>query len=160
MRTKSGITAEIAAQLIHLDDAVEEVFRLMMGLSCTPFPGPTVRSNEVSAIIGLAGTLTGVFIIDVTREGAMCIAGALMNMSVTIVDEMVKDSVGELCNMLAGGWKGRFPSLAAKCVLSVPMIATGKDYTLHAQNLLTRLGRSYRFQEHSMIVSIWCEATE
>lgn len=160
MRTTAGITAEITSQPVHLDNAVEEVFRMMMGISCDPFPGPSMRSNEVSAIIGLAGALSGAFVVDVTREGAKCIAGAMLGMPMTEVDEMVKDSVGELCNMLAGGWKGRFPRLAADCMLSVPMIATGKDYTLHAQNLLTRIARSYRFETHTMIVSIWCEASK
>lgn len=160
MQKTVNLTAEIAAHLNHLDNAVEEVFRLMMGLSCSHATASSLRSNEVTAVIGLAGALTGVFVIDVTRVGAMCITGALMSMPVTEIDEMVKDSIGELCNMLAGSWKGRFPRLAADCLLSVPMVATGKDYTLHAQNLLTRIARSYRFEGYTMIISIWCEVPE
>jgi chemotaxis protein CheX len=144
----------------HLDSAVEEVFRMMMGLSCCNFPGISSRSNEVTALVGLAGVVSGVFVVDVTKAGALCITSALMSMPVQEVDEMVKDAVGELCNMLAGGWKGRFPLLAADCLLSVPMIATSRDYTLHTQKLLTRIARSYRFESHTMIVSIWCDTRE
>ena len=36
------------------------------------------------------------------------------------MDDTVKDGIGEICNMLAGAWKGKVPELAANCGLSVP----------------------------------------
>ena len=41
--------------------------------------------------------------------------------------------IGEICNMLAGTWKGKVPELAANCGLSVPAVITGRDYNLHVQ---------------------------
>jgi hypothetical protein len=29
------------------------------------------------------------------------------------VDDTVKDAIGEICNMLAGAWKGKVPGLSA-----------------------------------------------
>jgi hypothetical protein len=51
----------------------------------------------------------------------------------TEVDDTVKDGIGEICNMLAGAWKGKVPDLAANCGLSVPAVITGRDYNLHVQ---------------------------
>ena len=45
------------------------------------------------------------------------------------IDDTVKDGIGEICNMLAGAWKGKVPELAANCGLSVPAVITGRDYT-------------------------------
>jgi chemotaxis protein CheX len=33
------------------------------------------------------------------------------------IDDTVKDAIGEICNMVAGVWKGRAPELAARCDL-------------------------------------------
>lgn len=154
----ADVAAEVATQLTHLDNTVEEVFSMMMGISCSAADVPSVENNEVTAIVGLAGVLSGAYVVNVTDAAALRIAGALMGMPVTEIDDMVKDSVGELCNMLAGGWKGRFPQLASQCMLSVPMIATGKDCMLHVKKPSVCVERSYLFESHAMTVSILCEA--
>jgi chemotaxis protein CheX len=154
----TGIAAEVAAQVEHLDQTVEEVFSMMMGIACTPSDNPVVPSNEVTAVVGLAGALSGALVINVTDAAALRIAGALMGVPAAEVDDMVKDSIGEVCNMLAGGWKGRFPQLASECMLSVPTIVTGKDYRLHIQKPCLRIERNYTFESYLLSVSILCEA--
>ena len=49
-------------------------------------------------------------------------------MEFNAIDDTVKDGIGEICNMLAGAWKGKVPELAANCGLSVPAVITGRDY--------------------------------
>lgn len=154
----TGVAAEVAARLDHLDKTVEEVFGMMMGISCAPVPNPPAPTNEVTAVIGLAGSLSGAYIINVSNEGALRVAAALMGTPSAEVDDMVKDSIGEVCNMLSGAWKGRFPELASACMLSVPTIVTGKDFKLHMQKPLVRIERIYGFEGHSMTVNIMCEA--
>ena len=46
----------------------------------------------------------------------------------------VCDAIGELCNMLAGGWKDRLPALSADCHLSMPVRIC--DLHLHQANNL------------------------
>jgi len=43
------------------------------------------------------------------------IAGLMAGMEFDEIDDVVKDAIGELCNMLAGAWKGKVPDLAANC---------------------------------------------
>jgi chemotaxis protein CheX len=69
----------------------------------------------------------------------------------------VKDAMGEVCNMLAGAWKGRIPELAANCGLSVPAVITGSDYKLRVQALEFQLKHSYRFEDTLMTVTIVCD---
>ena len=35
---------------------------------------------------------------------------------------MIDDAVGELCNMIAGGWKSRLGAPASVCHISVPAV--------------------------------------
>lgn len=158
MPETTGIAAEAAAQVNLLDQTLEEVFSMMMGISCTPTEEPASASNEVTAVVGLAGALSGAYVINVTDSAALRIAGALMGMPATEVDDMVKDSIGEVCNMLAGGWKGRFPKLASECMLSVPTIVTGRDYRLHIQKPSVKIERTYKFESHLLSINILCEA--
>ncbi len=158
MPETTGMAAGVAAQVELLDQTIEEVFSMMMGIACIPTESPAPPSNEVTAVVGLAGALSGAYVINVTDAAALRIAGALMGVPSTEVDDMVKDSIGEVCNMLAGGWKGRFPQLASECMLSVPTIVTGRDYRIHIQKPCVRIERCYQFESHLLSISILCEA--
>ena len=69
------------------------------------------------------------------------------------VDDTVKDGIGEICNMLAGAWKGKVPELAANCGLSVPAVITGRDYRLHVQAPEFQLHHAYRFDRLALLTS-------
>lgn len=40
------------------------------------------------------------------------------------------DALGELCNMVAGNFKGKVNTLADHCMLSVPTVISGEDYSM------------------------------
>jgi chemotaxis protein CheX len=88
------------------------------------------------------------------------IAEQMTGMEFTEVDDTVKDAVGEICNMLAGAWKGRFPNLAANCGLSVPAVITGRDYNLHVQAPEFQIHHIYRFEDVFFEVTIVCDGIQ
>jgi chemotaxis protein CheX len=90
----------------------------------------------------------------------MKIAAAMTGMEFTEVDDTVKDGIGEICNMLAGAWKGKVPDLAANCGLSVPAVITGRDYNLHVQAPEFRLIHNYRFGNATFEVTIICDGIQ
>jgi len=69
----------------------------------------------------------------------------------------VKDAIGEICNMLAGAWKGKVPGLSANCGLSVPAVISGRDYSLHVQSPEFQLEHIYRYHGGSFAVTIVCD---
>jgi chemotaxis protein CheX len=73
------------------------------------------------------------------------------------IDGMVRDAVGEVCNMLAGAWKGRDPSLCAGCLLSTPMVVAGSRYELFNERAPVRIERSYRLEDMTFTVTLFCE---
>jgi chemotaxis protein CheX len=118
----------------NLDASVEEVFHLMLGVVCRRHPAPAVSEPEsVTAVVGFGGLLSGACVFRTGGSAAMEIAARMTGMEFTGIDDTVKDGIGEICNMLAGAWKGKVPGLSANCGLSVPAVITGSDYNLHVQ---------------------------
>jgi chemotaxis protein CheX len=42
------------------------------------------------------------------------------------------DAIGEICNMIAGNFKNKLTGLSDRCLLSVPTVITGGDYSFHS----------------------------
>jgi chemotaxis protein CheX len=153
--------AQIGAYAAHLDAAVDEVFSMMMGEPCTPVDEYPVEEREtISAVIGLAGAMSGNCVLRVGEQVAMTMASTLSGFAVETIDDTVKDALGEISNMVAGAWKGRQPLLASGCMLSTPTVVSGTNYQLHTQKPEFRIERYYRFSDCSFGVTLVCEATE
>ena len=151
-------SVEQVADPRNLDASVEEVFRLMLGVDCRRDRGqPVPETESVTAVVGFGGPLSGACVFACGRGAAMKIAAQLTGMEFDRIDDTVKDAMGEICNMLAGAWKGKVPELAAKCALSVPAVITGCDYALHVQAPEFELHHVYRFDEACFAVTIVCD---
>ena len=145
----------------NLDASVEEVFQTMLGVSSRRDPGPAVMEPEsVTAVVGFGGLLSGACVFKSGSAAAMMIAAHMTGMEFHEVDDTVKDGIGEICNMLAGAWKGKVPALAANCGLSVPAVITGRDYNLRVQAPEFRLNHTYRFEGESFEVTIVCDGIQ
>jgi chemotaxis protein CheX len=142
----------------HLDAAVDEVFRTMMGMQCQPAgesqePG----GGTISAVIGLAGALSGSLVLRSGEASARRMAGCMTGTEPETVDAMVRDAFGETANMLAGAWKGFDPVLSSGCLLSTPTVVAGGNYELFSQRAPMRLERSYCFENRRFTVSLFCD---
>ena len=145
----------------NLDASVEEVFQLMLGVNCRRDSVPSEQELEsVTAVVGFGGLLSGACVFTSGRTAALKIAGHMTGMEFQEIDDTVKDGIGEICNMLAGAWKGKVPELAANCGLSVPAVITGRDYRLHVQAPEFQLHHLYRFDESSFAVTIVCDGLQ
>lgn len=142
----------------NLDASVEEVFRMMLGIECQRHAGPVpMEAESVTAVVGFGGVLSGACVFRSGAMAAMGIAAQMTGMEFTGIDDTVKDGIGEICNMLAGSWKGKVPELAANCGLSVPAVITGRDYNLHVQAPEFQLHHVYRFGDACFEVTIICD---
>jgi chemotaxis protein CheX len=145
----------------NLDASVEEVFHMMLGVECERTPGPLVMEPEsVTAVVGFGGLLSGACLFRSGGPAAMKIAAAMTGMEFEEIDDTVKDGIGEICNMLAGAWKGKVPELSANCGLSVPAVITGRDYKLHVQAPEFQLHHVYQFGDSYFEVTIICDGLQ
>ncbi len=145
----------------NLDASVEEVFQLMLGVECRREHGAgNQEQDSVTAVVGFGGLLSGACVFSSGRAAALEIAGFMTGMKFEEIDDTVKDGIGEICNMLAGAWKGKVPELAANCGLSMPAVITGRDYKLHVQAPEFQLHHLYRFQKSTFAVTIVCDGLQ
>jgi chemotaxis protein CheX len=146
----------------NLDASVEEVFQLMLGVNCQRFEGPVeiVEPESVTAVVGFGGLLSGACVFRSGASAAIKIAAHMTGMEFDEVDDTVKDGIGEICNMLAGAWKGKVPDLSANTGLSVPAVITGRDYNLHVQAPEFKLHHTFHFDDASFEVTIICDGLQ
>jgi chemotaxis protein CheX len=146
----------------NLDASVEEVFRLMLGVNCQRYMGQVEISEpeSVTAVVGFGGLLSGACVFRSGASTAIKIAAHMTGMEFAEVDDTVKDGVGEICNMLAGAWKGKVPDLAANCGLSIPAVITGRDYKIHVQAPEFKLHHTFNFDDASFEVTIICDGMQ
>ena len=108
---------------------VDMVFTTMLGLKVELYPMPWVRPPDmVTSAVYFAGAWQGAVLLECTRAQARTFAQLLMSIGPpATIDEDVRDTLGELANMLAGNLKSVLPS---GVVLSMPSVIEGSDYSL------------------------------
>jgi chemotaxis protein CheX len=151
-----------AGNLDRADNAVTEVFRMMFGFDIKAIessPDPLVfGSDERTAVVGFSGAVRGSCQIRTTSLAATSIASAMLGGApIGEDDDSVNDALGELCNMLAGGWKNSTPGLSAECVLSPPTVISGRNYKVHMSKPSLKVSRRYQFDVHSLDLIICLE---
>jgi chemotaxis protein CheX len=114
----------------------------------------------VTAVVGFGGLLSGACVFRSGAKAALKIAERMTGIQFDAVDDTVKDAIGEVCNMLAGAWKGKVPELAAHCGLSVPAVITGRDYNLRVQAPEFQIHHLYRFGSEHLEVTIVCDGLQ
>jgi chemotaxis protein CheX len=147
------------------DSTVKEIFDMMFGLDICVVDSPLDLDNdgntgpdEKTAIVGFSGSLRGSCQLRINRLAAHSIASAMLGgMPIADGDESLNDALGELCNMLAGGWKNGIADLAAACALSPPTIVSGLDYKIHMAKPSSKLCRTYQFGPHTLHLTLYRE---
>lgn len=155
-----SVSVSLVSDTAYLDQAVEEVFGLMLGVKVSPVdaaPGTDAKSETLTAVIGLAGALSGACTLQTQAATAMQMTGRLLGMEMETLDDGVLDGLGEVSNMLAGGWKSKIPALSAECLLSVPTVVRGTQYVVHRQPSAFCMERHYRMDNHVFTVRVYGE---
>ena len=131
-----GRTMEMHAQLDPdwkgiLECSAIEVFAMMANTELRVMAEqPEQPQGEQTAMVGLAGALCGMITIRCKPETAIKLATQMLGEDAKSNRSMVGDALGELCNMVAGNFKSKIPSLADHCMMSVPTVIWGEDYVM------------------------------
>src|SRR5713226_6661660 len=109
--------------MTRLDSAVSEVFEMMLARSCDPMEGEVdTVEGRIVARIQFTGTVDGECLLYASPATASVTAEALLGTPSEPHDPMADDAIGELCNMIAGGWKSKLTSPEAECLISSPKV--------------------------------------
>jgi chemotaxis protein CheX len=111
-----------------LELATREVFDLMVGAKLDLRTKDDPDDLDITAMIGLAGSLCGVISIRCSAEAGRMIAAKMLGVPVAEADRSMRDAVAEIVNMVAGNFKSKLSG--KNCMLSIPTVITGADYQL------------------------------
>ncbi len=112
----------------------EEIFSSMIFMELfanDPFEhSERVLGCHISAMIGLTGDFSAMLTIHYPETVGLAITGAMLDMEIEEIDADVKDALGEIANMIAGGLKEKFAAEGINLELSIPTAISGKSYTI------------------------------
>jgi chemotaxis protein CheX len=113
----------------YLIDATQEVFASMIFIDITPEWPPAEVMPEIEpnlcSLIGFCGDLKGFLAIHCPSAVARGVTAGMLAMEVTELNEDVKDAIGEVANIVAGGLKAALASDNKKIELAIPTTAIG-----------------------------------
>ena len=128
-KTQGPTESSTAIQPSEVAQIVESVFGTMLNLEAgvgeTPwYPGV----NRLTAAVHMAGDWSGAILLECDRRQACQFAGRFLSMDPPdSVDDVVRDVLGELVNMIGGNMKC---VLTRGIRLSMPSVVDGSDYCL------------------------------
>jgi chemotaxis protein CheX len=138
-----------------LELSVEEVFEIMLGCSVEPAkPEEQPQSGEFTAMVGLAGTLCGILTVCCGSEAAKKIATRMLGPEIASSEGQVWDALGEICNMVAGNFKNKLAGMDGRCMLSVPTVVSGGEYSFHSLADGDAMSSVFLFEGQPVIVRL------
>jgi len=138
-----------------LDFSVREVFDIMLSTTLQVHASAANdKEGEFTALVGLAGSLCGVLSIRCSNQAACTMASKMLGMSAEEVDSESLDALGEIANMIAGNFKGKLSGVGNHCMLSVPTIIVGSDYSTRSMAVGNTIEAVFDFEEEPVWVTL------
>jgi len=111
--------------------ATQEVFTSMLGSEVQRLPEPETEQSAsfdgVISLIGLVGAVIGNGSLVCSAEVACGLSSRLLMAEFSKIDEEVLDSVGEITNMIVGGFKTLLETHVGRVQMSIPSVIYGKN---------------------------------
>jgi len=134
--------------------ATQEVFDLMLACRLEVLAeAPAAEGLEITSMVGLAGQLCGILSLRCSSQAAVRMASLMLGTEADAAGTEMWDAVGEICNMVAGNFKNKIAGLGDGCMLSVPTVITGSEYSLHSM-VNDEIHTALLFQGEPIILTI------
>jgi len=137
-----------------LELASREVFEIMLGCKLEIQSDPGTAGFEFTAMVGLAGQLCGLLTVRCSAQSAVVMASKMLGMELKADDEQMWDAIGEIANMIAGNFKNKLTGMGDRCMLSVPTVITGSDYSCRSMSDGSLLEVDFRFDGQPIAVAV------
>jgi chemotaxis protein CheX len=167
-------TEEIAEELIrdHLARALSDVFKTMFNreilLSTAENPAESnsleqrhIRKFSIPQVVGTVGFVgdaNGSVYLHLDQPFANLCTGQILGLEEsemhTIDDESVNDAIGELTNMVVGGFKNGFSESGYFCKLTIPSILRGRDFHIESPGASRRHAYRFTCANHNLMADI------
>ena len=145
--------------LDHLvSSAVASVFGTMLNLPVEEEAESVAATDgepQMAGSVGFIGVVTGVVFVYSTVSFARKVArGMLGPEHTTNGEEMVNDAFGEITNMIVGHIKSRLADRGMTCVLTIPSILRGSNFTIEPTSSTRRRISTFRCAGNQVVVEV------
>lgn len=140
--------------LPFLEFATREVFQMMLASELTKPETVSTARFDVTAMVGLAGKLSGMLGIRCQQKAAALMASRMLGLELDKVGPEISDALGEVCNMVAGNFKNKIAGLGDGCMLSPPSVITGEDYMVHTRPPAPTLEVNLLFESMPLLITL------
>ncbi|MDA3903476.1 MAG: chemotaxis protein CheX [Desulfuromusa sp.] len=139
-------------------ESTEEIFNTMIFMEVAA-ESPLTQGKQdlgchISAMIGLTGGLSAMLGIHCPEDVGLAISGAMLGMEIEEIDADVKDALGEIANMVAGGVKERFATENINLELAIPTAISGKSYTIASTTTSNRVIIPFSIEQGQFFIEI------
>lgn len=146
---------ELAKKIV---ETTEEIFNTMIFMEVSadvPLePGKQNLGCHISAMIGLSGGFSAMLSLHCPKTVGLAISGAMLDMEIKEIDADVKDALGEIANMVAGGLKERFAAEDITLELAIPTAISGKSYTIASPTRSNRVIIPFNIEAGQFFIEI------
>jgi chemotaxis protein CheX len=145
--------------LDHLvSSAVASVFGTMLNLPVeeqSTEPPAAAGEAHVAGSVGFIGVVTGVVFIYSTVSFARKVTRGMLGPETVITgEEMVNDAFGEITNMVVGHIKSRLADRGMTCVLTIPSILRGSQFTIEPTSSTRRRVSTFLCGDSHVVVEV------
>jgi chemotaxis protein CheX len=141
-----------------ISETTDEIFNCMIFIDVAAQPplesGKQAIGCHVSAMIGLTGGISAMLGIHCPSAVGLAVAGAMLGMELEKIDVDVKDALGEMANMMAGGIKERLSLENINLELAIPTAVAGQSYVISAPNGSKRVVVPFTISQGQFFVEI------
>jgi len=144
--------------IAQLAEATTQVFETMVFKKLdqvTPIEGNALRPrSNVVGIVGFGGTISGLVAFYSTMEAAQEIAGSMLGIEPAQVNGDMADAIGEVTNMIAGGFRLRMAERGETLAISIPSVTIGSDFYTRFASDVRRVMCPFRMDEKEVCVEL------
>lgn len=83
---------------------------------------------DLSSVIGVTGTASGTIVVSLKKDIAINMTANMLDEKITEITTDVKDAVGEIGNLVAGGSKGYLAEMGLTFKISTPTVIVGDNH--------------------------------
>jgi len=142
-----------------LELSAQEVFRMMMSAELVRTDPITLQGPEFTAMVGLAGNICGLLSLRCGADGANLIAALMLHLPAKESAGHAWDALGEVANIVAGNFKSKLNGVSDACMLSLPTVVTGADYTFHSLSIANPITLWFTVQGTPLCVTLQLQAS-
>jgi chemotaxis protein CheX len=143
----------------HLvSSAVASVFGTMLNLPVdeeSESASASQNEAQIAGSVGFIGVVTGVVFIYSSVTFARNVTRRMLGFETAITgEEMVNDAFGEITNMIVGHIKSRLGDRGMQCVLTIPSILRGSQFTIESTSSTRRRISTFRCAGEHVVVEV------